>query len=91
MAVRDASHTNQRISSRLVSAGSASFQGADSPCSFVAARRSGEHGDLDRGRHCSHMCQSVYVCSVSVLGCSVELGSDLGLSGLVQVMLNHVV
>ena len=50
MTLLDASLTNQRISSQLVGAGSASLPAADSACAFVAARRSGEHGDVGGGR-----------------------------------------
>ena len=55
MTVCDASLTSQSIASWLVSAGSAPFQGADSPCSFAAARRNGDHGDLDGGRSIVHL------------------------------------
>ena len=50
MTVREASLTDQCISSHLISAGSASLHTAHSPCSFVAAHRSGEHGAVGRGR-----------------------------------------
>ena len=50
MTVCDASRTNQCISSQLISAGRASLQDVYCPCSFVAARRSREHGAVSRGR-----------------------------------------
>ena len=46
----NASLTSQCISSRRVSAGSASLQVDHNPCSFVSARRSGEHGAVGGGR-----------------------------------------
>ena len=46
----NASLTSQCISSRRVSAGSASLQVDHNPCSFVSAHRSGEHGAVGGGR-----------------------------------------
>ena len=46
----NASLTSQCISSRRVSAGSAFLQVDHNPCSFVSARRSGEHGAVGGGR-----------------------------------------
>ena len=46
----NASLTSQCISSRRVSAGSASLHVDHNPCSFVSARRSGEHGAVGGGR-----------------------------------------